>query len=252
MVDRIAVGSLLVMVAGTVLHAETVLQRVAAPYAAVRSVSGEMRRDTPLPGGATARMLSRVHFERGDRMHVETTAPLRRRIVCDGIRFRMHLEGEPRGYGVPVADLLADMLGNLRSAPGSPEMALRQLEGVEERPLPASEAFPVRAGYDNGKTFTALSLDDQGRLAQIEVFAAADLRQRIARTVFSAYREVLPGVWFACVQKTDAVLQGQERSETLRIGNLIVNGDLPASLFNPDAFFENIAFVDTLGATRDP
>jgi hypothetical protein len=243
---------MLVIMSVGALRAETVLRRVAAPYAAVRSVSCEMRRDTPLPGGATARMLSRVHFERGDRMHVETTAPLRRRIVCDGAHFRMHLEGEPRGYGVPVADLPDDMLGNLRSVPGSPDMALRQLEGVQERALPASDAFPVRAGYDNGKTFTVLSLDEQSRLAQIEVFAAPDMLQRIARTVFSSYREVLPGVWFACVQRTEAVLRGKERTETLRIGNLIVNGDLPASLFNPDAFFENIVFVDSIGAPREP
>lgn len=229
----------------------TLWQRVTAPYAAVSNASCEIRRDAPLPSGGTARMLSRVHFARGDRMHVETTAPLRRRIVCDGTRFRMHMEGAARGYGTTVTNLPADMLANLRSVPGSPEQALMPLKDVPEVLLPPAEAYPVRAGYDNGKTFTVLSLDGAGRLARIEVFENSAMQRLVAATTFSAYREILPGVWFAFVQKTEVRLRGKTRTETLRIGDLKVNGELPTALFDPDAFFVDILFADSTEAAGD-
>ena len=230
------------MVAG--LYAETVLTRAIEPYAAIQSLSCEIRRDSPLPGGSSARMLSRVYFQRGDRMHVETVSPLARRIVCDGTNFRTHIEGMARGFGVPVSKLDDEMLGNLRSVPGSPEMALRPLADVVETPLEATAEYPVRAAYDNGKTFTELSLDAQGRLSRLEVFESAARERLIACTDYSAYREVLPGVWLATIQKTQATLRGQIRTETLRVVNLEVNGALPASLFNPEAFFKGVEFVD--------
>ena len=189
-------------------------------------------------------MLSRVDFARGDRMHVETVAPLARRIVCDGTRFRVHMEGEPHGCEAAVSKLPDVMLLNLRSVPGSPEMALQPLAGVKEVPLPATSAYPRRAGYDNGKTFTVLSLDDAGRLALIEVFDGAGMPKRVATTKFTGYREALPGVWFATVQKTEAKLRGKMRTETQRISNLTVNGTIPEKRFDPEAFFEGITFVD--------
>ena len=224
--------------------AGTLWQRAVAPYAAVSNLSCEVRRDAPLPSGGTARMLSRVDFARGDRMHVETVAPLARRIVCDGTRFRVHMEGEPNGYEAAVSNLPAVMLVNLRSVPGSPEMALQPLAGVKEVPLPATSAYPRRAGYDNGKTFTVVSLDDAGRLALIEVFDGAGMPKRVATTKFTGYREALPGVWFATVQKTEAKLRGKMRTETQRISNLTVNGTIPEKRFDPEAFFEGITFVD--------
>lgn len=231
------------MVSG--VRAETTLMRIKTPYDAIQSLSCEVRRDTPLPGGGSARMLSRVYFQRGDRMHVTTSTPLQRRIVCDGTNFRTHIEGMAKGYGVPVGQLDDEMLGNLRSVPGSPEMALRQLVDATEVPLePAGDAL-VRTGYDNGKTFTVLSLDAQGRLSRLEVFISSTMHESLARTDFSAYREVLPHVWIACIQKTQATRSGVIRTETLRVVNLEVNGELPATLFNPDAFFKGVTFVDS-------
>lgn len=233
------------------LRAETVLTRIRAPYAAIQSLSCEIRRDSPLPRGGTARMLSRVYFQRGDRMHVETVAPLARRIVCDGTNFRSHIEGMTKGFGVPVAMLDDEMLGNLRSVPGSPEMALRPLAGIAELPQEGTAEYPVRAAYDNGQTFTMLSLDAQGRLARLEVFESPAQERLIACTDYSAYREALPGVWIAAIQKTQATLRGQTRTETMRVNNLEVNGVLPVSLFNPAAFFKEIEFVDAFDKLGD-
>jgi hypothetical protein len=228
------------------LRAETLLTRVTRPYDAIQSLSCEIRRDMPLASGGSARMLSRVYFQRGDRMHVETSVPLKRRIVSDGTNFWSHIDGMAKGYGAPVAQLNDDMLGNLRSVPGSAEMALRQLADAREVPLPPTADFRARTGYDNGKTFTVLSLDGQGRLVRLEVFGSAAMSESIARTDYSAFQEVLPGVWIACVQKTQATLRGASHAETLRVANLAVNGALPAMLFNAEAFFTGVAFVDSL------
>lgn len=238
------------MVAG--VQAETVLNRIGSPYDAIQSLSCEIRRDTPLTGGSAGRMLSRVYFQRGDRMHVETVSPLARRIVCDGTNFWTHMEEMPQGYSVPVSKLNAEMSANLRSVPGSPEMALAPLADVAEKPLEATAEYPVRSGYDNGKTFTVLSLDAQGRLARLEVFESSAQKNLIVSTDYSAYREVLPGVWIAMTQKTQATLRGKVRTETLRVGNLEVNGVLPTSLFNPEAFFKGVEFVDSFDKLGPP
>lgn len=238
------------MVSG--LQAETVLNRVCSPYDAIQSLSCEIRRDTPLTGGSASRMLSRVYFQRGDRMHVETVSPLPRRIVCDGTNFWSHIEGMPKGFSVPVSKLNDEMSANLRSVPGSPEMALASLADVSELPLEATTEYPTRAAYDNGKTFTVLSLDAQGRLARLAVFESSTQQNLIVSTDYSAYREALPGVWIATIQKTQATLRGKVRTETLRVGNLEVNGILPASLFNPEAFFKGIEFVDSFDKLGPP
>ena len=67
---------------------ETVLQRVLKSYDAIQSLSCEIRRDTPLPDGQTMRMLSRVYYQRTDKLHVENFSPVKRRIVSDGSVFR--------------------------------------------------------------------------------------------------------------------------------------------------------------------
>lgn len=57
-------------------HAETVRERVLAAYDAVQTLSCEIRRDTPLPDGQVLRMLSRVYYQRPDRLHVENFSPV--------------------------------------------------------------------------------------------------------------------------------------------------------------------------------
>lgn len=221
-------------------------QEVLQPYTAIETLSCEVRRDAPLPQGGTARMLSRVYFQRGDRMHVETTTPIPRRIVCDGTNFQSHIEGMPRGFGTTVAKLPAEMLANLRAVPGSPAQALWQLADAAEQELEAPPPFARRIGYDNGQTFTCLSLDEAGRLLRLEIFETPEMDELIARTDYSAYLEVAPGVWLARIQKSMVRQQGKERTETLRLSNLIVNQQLPPMLFNPAAHFKEIEFVDSL------
>jgi hypothetical protein len=69
-----------------------------------------------------------------------------------------------------------------------------------------------------------------------------DLR---TRTDFSAFQEVVPGTWIAGLQQSKVTLQGMERTETTRVDNLAANGEIPAALFEADAFFPGVQFVDS-------
>ena len=231
------------VVAGGV-HAETVRERILATYDAVQTLSCDIRRDMPLPDGKVLRMLSRVHYQRPDKLHVENFSPIKRRTVSDGTVFRQYAEGAPKGFSRPVAELNDEMRRNLRMVPGSAANMLEVLEGVAEVPLDPTEEFPVRVGYDNGKSFAVLSLDGEGRLARFEIFSSPALTDLHTRTDFSAFQEVVPGTWIAGLQQSRVTLQGIERTETTRVDNLQANGDIPVALFDGAAFFAGVEFVD--------
>ena len=242
---RMAVGFLAVLAMACGARGETVLERVLKSTDAVQSLSCEIRRDTPLPDGQTMRMLSRVYFQRPDRLHVENYSPVKRRIVSDGTVFRSYTEGAPKGFSRPVAELDAEMLRSLRMVPGSSSNMLEPLRGAEEAMLEATEEFPVRASYSNGKSFAVLSLDGQGRLARFELFSSPAMTDLQMRTDYSAFQEAVPGVWIACLQQSKVTIQGLERTETTRVDNLAANGEIPASLFESASFFPGIEFVDS-------
>ena len=237
-----SMGLAAVLVAG-MAQAGTVVERVLQPYDSIQSLSCEIRRDLPLPGGETLRMLSRVFYQRPDKLHVENFSPVQRRTLSDGQVFRQYTQGAPKGFSRPVSELNDEMLRNLRMVPGSAANILGMLSGAKEVPLEATDQFPVRAGYDNGKSFAVLNLDDQGRLARFELFSTPAMTDLQTWTDFSAYQEVIPGVWIACLQQSKVVLQGLERTETTRIDNLTANGEIPASLFLAEGFFPGVEFV---------
>ncbi len=234
-----------VLAGAAVVRGETVLERVLRPYESIRTLSCEIRRDTPLPDGQTLRMLSRVYYQRPDKLHVENFSPVKRRIVSDGTVFRSYTEGAPRGFSRPVAELNDEMLRNLRMVPGSSANMLAPLAGAEEVPLEPADGFPVRAGYGNENSFAVLSLDAEGRLARFELYGSAAMTDRQTRTDFSAFQEVAPGAWIARLQQSSVTFQGMERTETTRVDNPVANGDIPAAFFESEAFFPGIEFVDS-------
>ena len=224
---------------------EPVLERVLKPYESVQTLTCEIRKDTPLPDWEVIRWLSRVHYQRPDKLHVENFSPAKRRIVSDGTVFRSYADGSPQGFSRPVADLNEEMLLNLRMVPGSAANLLEVLKGVPEEPLEPTAEFPTRVGYDNGKSFAVLSLDGQGRLARFEIFSSKAMVDLQIRTDFSAFQEILPGVWLAGLQQSKVMLQGLERTETTRVDNVAANRELPVALFDAAAFFSGVEFVDS-------
>ena len=229
--------------AGTA-RGESVLERLLASYDAVQTLSCEIRRDTPLPDGQTLRMLSRVYYQRPDKLHVENFSPVKRRTVSDGAVFRQYTEGAPKGFSRPVADLNEEMRRNLRMVPGSAANVLEMLRGKEEVPLEPTAEFPVRVAYAGPHSDAVLNLAGGGRLARFELYGSSAMTDLQTRTDYSAFREVAPGTWIACLQQARISVQGVERTETTRIDNLVANGEVPAGLFEGAAFFPGIEFVD--------
>lgn len=226
------------------VRGETVLERILQSTDAVQSMSCEIRRDSPLPDGQTLRLLSRVYYERPDKLHVENFSPVKRRTICDGTVFRQYTAGAPKGFSRPVLALNDEMLRNLRMVPGSAANMLEILKGAEEVALEPTAEYPTRVGYDNGKAFAVLSLDEQGRLAQLDIFDSPAQTKLRSKTEFSAFQEVLPGVWIACHQLSKATFAGVERQETTRVDNITANHPIPASLFVAEPFFQGVEFVD--------
>ena len=241
---RMAVWMAAGVLAAGAARGETVREHWLKSFDAVQSLSCEIRRDTPLPDGQVLRMLSRVHYQRPDRLHVENFSPLKRRIVSDGTVFRSHAEGAPQGFSRPVSELSEEMLRNLRMVPGSAANMVEVLEGTAEVAMEGTAEFPVRVGYDNGKSFAVLNLDEKGRLARFEIYSSPAMTDLSTSTDFSAFQEVVPGVWIAGLQQSKITLQGMERTETTRVDNLVANGEIPAALFESAAFFPGVEFVD--------
>ena len=236
---------LLVCAWGGTAGAETVAERLLASYDAVESLRCEIRRDMPLPDGEVMRMLSRVYYQRPDKLHADNFSPIRRRTLSDGWVFRQYAEGAPKGFSRPVSELSEEMLINLRMVPGSAANLLEVLRGVAEVPLEPTEEYPVRAGYDNGVSFAVISLDAEGRMARFELYSSGAMTDLQTRADFSGFQEVLPGVWIAGLQRSRTRVGGAERTETTRVSGMEANGEIPAGIFLPDAFFEGVEFVDS-------
>ena len=90
-----------------------------------------------------------------------------------------------------------------------------------------------------------LSLDAQGRLARFELYGTPAMTDLRTRTDYSAFREAAPGAWIACLQQSKVTMQGIERTETTRVDNLEANGEIAAGLFEGEAFFPGVEFVDS-------
>ena len=224
--------------------AQTLAQKVLAGYDSVQSVSCEVRRDTEAEGGASMRTLSRVYFQRPDRLHVENFTPVKRRIVADGATFFSYIEGDPKGFSRPVANLDEEMLIQLRKIPGTAMDHLLKLKDAAETDLPATVEFPVRRGYDMSKLFVVLSMDATGRLARIEFFDSVTMKNKTGQYDYSAFQQAAEGVWFPCLHRGSIWFGGVETRETTRVDNLAVNQPVQQNLFVAAPFFKGVEFVD--------
>jgi hypothetical protein len=226
---------------------QTLAERILASYDPIQSVTCEIRRDSEA-GGKTMRMLSRVYYEKPDRLHVDQPAPIPRRIVADGKTFYSYIEGDPKGFSRPVEKLNEEMLTNLRKVPGTPMDHLVKLKGVAETNLEATAEFPERKGYDTGKLFVVLSMDATGRLARIEFFATPEMKETTLQCDYSDFQQVAGGSWIPCLHRSFLKMAGMESKETTRVDNLSVNQPIPANLFVAGPFFKDVEFVDSFDA----
>ena len=92
-------------------------------------------------------MLSRVYYQRPDRLHVENFSPVKRHIVSDGTVFRSYTEGAPQGFSRPVAELNEEMLRNLldnavRYSPVGSEVTVLLVSDTGEPALTVQDEGP--------------------------------------------------------------------------------------------------------------
>jgi hypothetical protein len=227
-------------------RADTLVQRLLAGYDRIQTVTCRIRKDTATPNGKV-RMLSRVFYRRPDRLHVENTIPgalsaAVRRIVSDGTNIHTHVEGDEEGFLVPVSELDDKMAIELRRVPGTAMDHLLRLRDAPEDKLPATPEFAERKGYRTPRLYAVLSLDAAGRLARVEFFRSAEMKIKSGEYRYSAFEEVLPGVWIPRRHQGRLTEAGTEIEETVRISDLAVNTPIAARMFAPDSFFPGVEF----------
>lgn len=139
---------------------------------------------------------------------------------------------------------------------------LLKLKAIQkEISLHGTKEFPVRKGYQAEKVFVVLSCDMEGRLARIEFFGSAEMKEKVGQYDYSAFskgssgQEAAGNCWIPCLHKAVVFLPGGENvTETRRIDNLEVNKPIADMMFNAEIFFKDIDFVgefkDTYRATR--
>lgn len=206
-------------------------------------MSCEVRRTSRTDSGRM-RSLSRVHYQRPDRIHVHSSAPIERRHVADGERMYYYVEGDPKGFSRPIEELDEDWLISLRQVPGTAMDHLLKIGDAAEDMLPSTDEFPVRRGYQTEKAYIVLSLDEQGRLVKVEYFETDELQNRLLHALYEGFREPLPGVWIAERMQLSTDMNDFSRRETVQFLNIVVNEPLAEGLFNPAAYFRGVEFVD--------
>ena len=230
----------------TAAAAETpLLERLLAENGRTHTLRCEIRRELEMEG-VTLPTLSRIWFERPDRLRVETALPEPRRIVADGTAIYKWIDGQPQGVRIPLAEAPEPELLQLRKTPGTAEEYLLRLKGLPEEPLPPEPGFPVRRAYlpPAPHPYTVLALDETGRLARIEFFDAANRTNRLLLAEFAGWKEAKPGIWLAVLQKT--AIRGRDGTvahETLRVGSLAVNEPIEPEQFEAAKHSGGVRFL---------
>ncbi len=220
------------------------IERLVAASEPIRSLRCEARRETEV-NGARAALLSRVWFQRPDRLHVESAAPVPRRIVVDGVAIYKWVEGHPDGLRLPLKEAPESELIQVRRVPGTAEEQLLRLRGLPEIELPPTAEFPVRRAFHPPAPhpYTIVSLDVEGRVARVEYFEDERADRPALTTDYSGWQRTPEGVWLAAVQRTTARgRDGETVVETLRLSGFAVNTEIEPERFDPTRWAKGVRF----------
>jgi outer membrane lipoprotein-sorting protein len=244
----------LMLLACEVVPADTLADKLLAEYAGITSVTCQVRKDSE-GGGESLRLLSRVYYQKPNRLHVESIHQqlgksssggnsIQRRIVADGSNFYSYVTGDSKGFVRAVEKLDRDMLIGLQKVPGTAMDHLLRLQGIPETNLTGTAEFPVRRGYQAPKVFVILELDGSNRLARIEFYSAADQKECVGTYTYSNFQQVA-SAWIPCLHQGVLFRGGIEARETSRVLNLEINQPIPAHLFVSGLFFKDVEFAST-------
>jgi hypothetical protein len=229
--------------AGSAVAGPTLAERLLTGLDPVQSVSCRVRKDTKTAAG-TVRTLSRVYYQRPDRLHVDNYSPVARTIVSDGANFASYAQGDPKAFLRPVEKLDTEMLIQLRKVPGTAMDHLAKLRGVAETNLPPQD-LAERKGYDAGSVFVVLGADATGRLARIEFYSTSSMKDKRGQYEYSDFQEVAGGAWIPCAHHGEFEIGGAKSEETVRIDNLTVNKPIAPNLFVIGNFVKDVEFVSS-------
>lgn len=126
---------LMVGVAAEAVASESLVERLLGESAKIQTIRCDIRRDLAVEGSRTT-TLSRIWFERPDRLRVDTVIPDARRIVVDGTTIYKWVEGMQEGVFIPLSEAPESDLTQVRKTPGKVDEHLQQLRGLAELELP--------------------------------------------------------------------------------------------------------------------
>ena len=240
---RQVLSILILLAIATPAMAARLVDRLLQSYDAIETVSCEVRRTSEIDGNKI-RSLSRVHYQHPDRINVYSRVPIERRHVADGKRMYYYVEGDPKGFSRPIADLDKDWLISLRQVPGTPMKHLLEIGDAEEDELPPASDYPIRRGYATEKPYIVLCCDGKGRLAKVEYYQSADMKDRILKSEYKNFFEPIEDVWIARLHQSEFNMHGIAKTETVQFINMIVNEPIAKKLFDPAPYFKDVEFVD--------
>ncbi len=157
----------------------TAAERLCKGYETISSITCSIRKTTSGPEGRIT-LLSRVFYEKPDRVHIENVAPQKRRIIADGSKLYYHEDGRKKGYAESIPRLSDTFRNALRNQPATPLEHLRKLRSLTEDELDGNDRFATRKGYQADKLYIVLSLDREGRLGRITVAPTPIIEHRPA------------------------------------------------------------------------
>ena len=227
------------------VSANDVLAAVHAQYAVVSNATCMVRREVADGRGGKAETMSRVAWARGDRMNVQIIKPVQRRVVIDGATVQMKNAADQAPAVYQVTNQTPTQFANLRSVPGSPEEMLAPFadlpaaDRTAKPPFARTVAFSSTEADGHAVVMAAVSFDDIGRVARIDFYpdGPADAEHPRSSAVFHGAFEAIPGTWLFRRVETESAVAGRAIKMVSRFDNFEINANLPASLFDPKAFF---------------
>ena len=221
----------------------TLARRLCAEYEKLDSVSCEMQK-TISSGRGSIKWLSRIFYQKGDRIHVENVAPEQRRIISDGKVLYYYASGDRRGYSKAVSDLPPEWMISLHAIPGTPMDHLLKLKDTPEIVLEATPVYPLRRAYQAPNVFVVLSCDATGRLSRVEFYSSAERKTLTAEYEYGLFHKVSDTCWIPCLHKATRYLpNGEKVDEIRRVTNLAVNEPIAPAMFEHLPFFQNVEFT---------
>ncbi|MBQ7251303.1 MAG: hypothetical protein IJS32_01730 [Kiritimatiellae bacterium] len=221
--------------------AEGVYAALRASYEGVSNLTCVVRREMPLPGGKTVRVISRVAWARGNRLASVSVSPPGRKVVIDGEKVYDRREAGGAVRVRALSDQSTAQKANQVSVPASPEEYLLPFDGAEARDIPPAKGEARRVLFVSPEDAVgvppsiAAGFAADGRVTELTYFLDRGGEAPGARLRFLLPREVLPGAWlYAREELADA----DGRTAVSRFDELAVNADLPASLFSADGAFD--------------